>query len=225
LAEAYHDDDEFLGKAYDTRLIKRLIPYAKPYLGLVLWGTFFMLFAAACELLIPLIVRETVNGPFMVMGAADSTQAQHDEAWRNLAWMSFGFLGLIVLQFITRYYNTYLFQKLGQKAVLDIRQDCYSHIQRLPLRFFDRNPVGRLVTRVTSDVEAIGEVFASGLVQLAGDALIVIGALAFMLVLDWRMGGEEQVNRRVRRVDSRPPKPQRHVPVHRSRKPRRVDRT
>ncbi len=188
MAEAYHDDDEFLGKAYDTRLIKRLMPYAKPYMGLVLWGTFFMLFAAACELLIPMIVRETVNGPFMVMGAADSTQAQHDEAWRHLAWMSFGFLGLILLQFITRFYNTYLFQKLGQKAVLDIRQDCYAHIQRLPLRFFDRNPVGRLVTRVTSDVEAIGEVFASGLVQLAGDALIVIGALVFMLVLDWRMG-------------------------------------
>lgn len=188
MAEAYHDDDEFLGKAYDARLIKRLVPYAKPYLGLVAAGTLFMLFAAGVELLIPLIVRETVNGPFMVLGNAASTEEAREGAWTLLAWFAFAFLGLVILQFITRYYNAYLFQKLGQKAVLDIRQDCYAHIQRLPLRFFDRNPVGRLVTRVTSDVEAIGEVFASGLVQLAGDALIVIGALALMIYLDWRMG-------------------------------------
>lgn len=188
MAEAYHDDDEFLGKAYDARLIKRLIPYARPYLRLVAWGSFFMLFAAGCELLIPIIVRETVNGPFMILGDSASSEPEREGAWTTLAWLSFGFLGLVLLQFVTRYFNTYLFQKLGQSAVLDIRQDCYSHIQRLPLRFFDRNPVGRLVTRVTSDVEAIGEVFASGLVQLAGDALIVIGALALMMYLDWRMG-------------------------------------
>ncbi|MCC7508879.1 MAG: ABC transporter ATP-binding protein [Planctomycetes bacterium] len=188
MAEAYHDDDEFLGKAYDARLIKRLAPYAKPYIGLVVWGTFFMLFAAACELMLPLVVRETVNGPFMVMGDSDAAGAAKDEAWRTLGLYSFGFLGLVALQFVTRYYNTYLFAKLGQKTVLDVRQHCYAHIQKLPLRFFDRNPVGRLVTRVTSDVEAIGEVFASGLVQLVGDALIVIGALALMMWLDWRMG-------------------------------------
>jgi ATP-binding cassette, subfamily B, multidrug efflux pump len=188
LAKQYHDDDEFLGKAYDLRLIKRLLPYAKPYLGLVAIGTVFMLFAAACELLIPLIVRETVNGPFMVLGDSGSPEESRDAAWDTLAWLAFGFLALVVLQFLARFGNAYYFQKLGQKAVLDIRQDCYGHIQRLPLRFFDRNPVGRLVTRVTSDVEAIGEVFASGLVQLAGDALIVIGALTLMMLLDWRLG-------------------------------------
>jgi ABC-type multidrug transport system fused ATPase/permease subunit len=188
LAQTYHDDDEFLGKAYDARLIKRLAPYAKPYLGLVFGGTFFMLFAAGCELLIPLIVRETVNGPFMILGDSGASDAARQEAWTLLAWFAFGFLGLVVLQFVTRFGDTYLFQKLGHKTVLDLRQHCYSHIQRLPLRFFDRNPVGRLVTRVTSDVEAIGEVFASGLVQLAGDALIVVGALAMMMWLDWRMG-------------------------------------
>lgn len=188
MAEAYHDDDEFLGKAYDARLIKRLVPYARPYVGLVVWGTLFMLLAALFELLLPMIVRETVNGPFMVMGDSAATEAERSEAWATLGLFSFGFMGLVVLQVLARYFNSYLFAKLGQCAVLDIRQQCYSHIQRLPLRFFDRNPVGRLVTRVTSDVEAIGEVFASGLVQLAGDALIVIGALALMMWLDWRMG-------------------------------------
>lgn len=188
MAQTYHDDDEFLGKAYDARLIRRLIPYARPYLGLVFGGTFFMLLAAACELMIPLIVRDTVNGPFIVLGDSGSTEAAKDGAWDTLAWFSFGFVGLVVVQFLSRFANTYLFQKLGQKAVLDLRQDAYAHIQRLPLRFFDRNPVGRLVTRVTSDVEAIGEVFASGLVQLAGDAIIVIGALTLMMFLSWQLG-------------------------------------
>jgi ATP-binding cassette, subfamily B, multidrug efflux pump len=188
LADKYHDDDEFLGKAYDMRLIKRLLPYARPYLGLVAFGVVFMLFAAACELMIPLVVRETVNGPFMVLGDTDASEEAKESAWGTLAWLSFGFLALVFLQFFARFGNAYLFQKLGQKAVLDIRQDCYSHIQRLPLRFFDRNPVGRLVTRVTNDIESIGEVFASGLVQLAGDALIVIGALTLMMMLDWRLG-------------------------------------
>lgn len=188
MAEAYHDDDEFLGKAYDARLIKRLLPYARPYLGLVVWGTLFMLFAAGCELVIPLIVREAVNGPFTMMGNEAASEAEKAAAWTTLAWFSFGFLALVVVQFFARYGNTYLFQKLGQRAVLDLRQDTYAHIQRLPLRFFDRNPVGRLVTRVTSDVEAIGEVFASGLVQLAGDALVVVGALTMMMLLSWQLG-------------------------------------
>lgn len=146
-----------------------------------------MLLAAGAELMIPLIVRDTINGPFIVLGNVDSTEAAKSDAWTHLGWISFGFLGLVVGQFFARFANTYLFQKLGQSAVLDLRQKTYEHIQSLPLRFFDRNPVGRLVTRVTSDVEAIGEVFASGLVQLAGDALIVLGALALMFALDWQL--------------------------------------
>lgn len=188
MADTYHDDDEFLGKAYDAKLIRRLVPYARPYLGLVVGGSLFMLLAAGTELLIPLIVRETVNGPFMLLGQEGTSEEASSGAWDLLAVMSFAFLGLVVIQFLARFGNTYLFQKLGQKAVLDLRQDTYGHIQRLPLRFFDRNPVGRLVTRVTSDVEAIGEVFASGLVQLAGDAIIVIGALTMMMLLDWQLG-------------------------------------
>lgn len=188
MAQAYHDDDEFLGKAYDAKLIKRLIPFARPYLRLVFIGTLFMLLAAGCELMIPLIVRDTINGPFIVLGKEAAGEAAKDDAWTKLAWLSFGFLGLVVIQFFARFGNTYLFQKLGQSAVLDLRQKTYKHIQSLPLRFFDRNPVGRLVTRVTSDVEAIGEVFASGLVQLAGDALTVIGALALMMALNWKLG-------------------------------------
>ena len=110
-----------------------------------------------------------------------------DAAWTQLAWYAFAFLGLVVVQFAARFGDGYLFQILGNKAVLDLRQKTYAHIQQQPLRFFDKNPVGRLVTRVTSDVEAIGEVFASGFVQLAGDAIIIVGALTLMFLLSWQL--------------------------------------
>jgi ABC-type multidrug transport system fused ATPase/permease subunit len=188
LSNNYHDDDEFLGKAYDARLIRKLLPYGRPYLKLVGAGVVFMLLAAGAELLIPLIVREVINGPFSDLGKDGLSVSEIDDAWNLLGLFCFGLLGVVVFQFVGRFLNTYLFQKLGQHVILDIRQAAYRHIQRLPLRFFDRNPVGRLVTRVTSDVEAIGEVFASGLVQLLGDAIIVIGALSIMVALSWKLG-------------------------------------
>lgn len=187
MSNTYHDDDQVLGKAYDARLIKRLIPYARPYLRLVLGGVFFMLLAAACELITPLIVRDSINGPFTILGNEAAPQAEKDAAWTQLAWYAFAFLGLIAVQFAARFGDGYLFQILGNKAVLDLRQQTYTHIQQQPLRFFDRNPVGRLVTRVTSDVEAIGEVFASGFVQLVGDAIIIVGALTLMFMLSWQL--------------------------------------
>lgn len=188
MSSSYHDDDQVLGKAYDTRLIKRLIPYARPYWRLVLGGAFFMLFAAACELVTPLIVQESLDGPFKILGDSASGEAAKTQAWSELAWYALIFLALVIVQVAARFGDGYLFQKLGNKAVLDLRQQAYSHIQQLPLRFFDKNPVGRLVTRVTNDVEAIGEVFASGFVQLAGDVLIIVGALTLMLLLSWELG-------------------------------------
>ncbi|MBE7492377.1 MAG: ABC transporter ATP-binding protein [Planctomycetes bacterium] len=187
MSDSYHDDDQVLGKAYDARLIKRLVPYARPYLGLVFGGAFFMLLAAACELVTPLIVRDSINGPFTVLGDSGATTAQREAAWGQLGWYAFAFLALVAVQVAARFGDGYLFQILGNKAVLDLRQKTYAHIQQQPLRFFDRNPVGRLVTRVTSDVEAIGEVFASGFVQLAGDAIIIVGALTLMFLLSWQL--------------------------------------
>ena len=186
LSNTYHDDDQFLGKAYDARLIRKLLPYGRPYLKLIGIAVVFMLMAAGAELLIPLIVRDVINGPFTDLGKTGLSDS--DGAWNTLGLLCLGLVGIILVQFVGRFLNTYLFQKLGQHVILDIRQAAYRHIQRLPLRFFDRNPVGRLVTRVTSDVEAIGEVFASGLVQLAGDLIIVIGALTIMMMLSWKLG-------------------------------------
>lgn len=178
MAENIHEE-EVLGKAYDARLIKRLLPYAKRHWPIVTGGALCMLAAGGMGLLLPLIIREIINGPFTELAKDGASQAAMD----RLGWLALGYFLLVALQFVTQFGNSYLFQVLGAKAVFDLRRDIYAHIQRQSLRFFDRNPVGRLVTRVTSDVEAVGEVFASGLVQLAGDLLIVVGALAMMFFI------------------------------------------
>ncbi|MCC6572842.1 MAG: ABC transporter ATP-binding protein [Planctomycetes bacterium] len=178
MADSIHEE-EVLGKAYDARLIKRLAPYARPYLKLVIAGVFFMLLAAGVELCIPRVIREIVNGPFNMLAA----EGDSAPAYNLLAWLALAYLGLVIVQFISQFAEAYLFQTLGQRAIFDLRHDLYARIQDYPLRFFDKNPVGRLVTRMTSDVEAIGEVFASGFVQLMGDMIVVLGALAMMFAL------------------------------------------
>lgn len=178
MAENIHEE-EVLGKAYDTRLIKRLLPYARRHGGTVALGAACMLAAGGMGLLLPLIIREIINGPFTELAKNGAS----DAAMERLGLLALGYFVLVALQFVTQFGNSYLFQSLGAKAVFDLRRDVYAHIQRQSLRFFDRNPVGRLVTRVTSDVEAVGEVFASGLVQLVGDVIIVLGALAMMFFI------------------------------------------
>ncbi len=172
-------EEEVLGKAYDARLIKRLLPYARRHLGLVTGGAACMLVAGGVALVLPLIIREIINGPFTSLSLKGSDEA----ALEALGWLALGYFVLVVVQFVAQFGNGYWFQALGARAVFDLRKDVYTRIQHQPLKFFDRNPVGRLVTRVTSDVEAVGEVFASGLVQLVGDLLIVLGALAMMFFI------------------------------------------
>jgi ATP-binding cassette subfamily B multidrug efflux pump len=178
LAENIHEE-EVLGKAYDTRLIRRLLPYARRHGGTVGLGAICMLGAGGMGLMLPLLIREIINGPFTELAKDGASQA----AVEALGLLALGYFVLVVLQFVAQFGNSYLFQSLGAKAVFDLRRDVYAHIQKQSLRFFDRNPVGRLVTRVTSDVEAVGEVFASGLVQLVGDMIIVLGALAMMFFI------------------------------------------
>jgi ATP-binding cassette subfamily B protein len=178
LAENIHEE-EVLGKAYDTRLIKRLLPYARRHTATVAFGAVCMLGAGGMALMLPLLIREIINGPFTELAKNGAS----DVVMERLGILALGYFILVVLQFVAQFGNNYLFQSLGAKAVFDLRRDVYSHIQKQSLRFFDRNPVGRLVTRVTSDVEAVGEVFASGLVQLMGDVIIVLGALVMMFFI------------------------------------------
>lgn len=173
-AAGFHED-EVLGKAYDARLMRRLLTYLKPYRAAVAAGVGLLLVSTFLTLTVPYLVKQAIDA-----GIA-----------RGDAGRLRGFMGWIVLvlaaDFIVRYAQTYLVQWMGQQAVFDLRQEVFSHLQKLDLSFFDKNPVGRLLTRVTSDVSVLGELFSSGVVAIFGDFFTLVGIVAYMLYLDVRL--------------------------------------
>jgi ATP-binding cassette subfamily B protein len=169
------DDDEVLGKAYDARLMRRLLRYMRPYRASVF---------AAIGLLGAISALELV-GPLLTRAAIDHFIAQGDFA--GLGGISALYLLVLVSVFGLRYLQTYLLNRSGQHAMHDLRVELFTHVQRQSLSFFDRNPVGRLLTRLTNDVEALNEMLTSGVVAIISDLAIVVGIAVVLLVLEWRL--------------------------------------
>ncbi|HEY3252134.1 MAG TPA: ABC transporter ATP-binding protein [Ignavibacteria bacterium] len=172
-----HEDheEEVLGKAYDARLMKRLIHYLKPYYKLVI---------IAIVLTIGVALFSTIR-PYLTKIAIDNYIAQKDPiGLRNIVLILFGTL---VLQGLMQYVMTYLTQWIGQKTIFDLRMELFEHVQKLSMSFFDRNPVGRLVTRLTNDIEVLNEMFSSGIVMVFADVFIIAGILFFMFSLSWQL--------------------------------------
>ncbi len=168
-------EDEILGKAYDARLTRRLLGYLKPYRAKV-FIAFGLIFAtAAAELSGPYLTKLAIDDA-MIPGRPD-----------KLPPIIAAFLGALVVSFFFRYSQNYIMQVIGQSVMYDIRKQIFSHLQHQSLRYFDRNPVGRLISRLTNDVDALNEFIGSGVVTVAGDMAILIGVVAVMLVLDWRL--------------------------------------
>jgi ATP-binding cassette subfamily B multidrug efflux pump len=171
---AMHDDDA-LGKAYDGRLVRRLLAYVRPYAPLVIGSVLFLFGEGAIQLVGPLLTRRVI----------DVALPAHDYAMVRTAALLFALA--LIGQFGCSYGETILTSLLGQRIMRDLRIQLFGHLQALPVAFFDRNPVGRLVTRVTSDVEALNELFTAGVVAGLGD-LFTLGAIAvIMIITDWRL--------------------------------------
>ncbi len=169
-----HDED-VLGKAYDARLMRRLSVYIRPY-GLLVAS------ALGCLMLDGLL---QLVGPLMTQRVIDVALPARDLA---LVWRSATIFAVsLVIAFACQYGETLLTGLLGQRVMRDLRRDIFAHVQRLPVVFFDRNPVGRLVTRVTSDVESLNELFTSGVVAGLGDLFTLLAISAMMVVTDWRL--------------------------------------
>jgi len=168
-------DDEVLGKAYDARLMRRLMRYLKPYRLEVVIGVLLILASAFLTLSIPYLVKEAIDTG---IAKGDSHRLKILMGWVFAVLMS---------DFLVRYAQTYLVQWMGQRAVFDLRQQIFTHLQKLSLSFYDKNPVGRLLTRVTSDVGVIGELFTSGVVAIFGDLFTLFGIVVYMLYLDWKL--------------------------------------
>ncbi|MBZ0168842.1 xenobiotic ABC transporter ATP-binding protein [Candidatus Methylomirabilis lanthanidiphila] len=170
-----HQDDELLGKAYDARLIRRLLRYIAPYRWWVAASLLLLFLTTAMQLL----------GPYITKIAIDTHIAARDLHGLNLAVLAY--LITVLVGFISQYAQSYTVQYTGQRAMHDLRVQIFTHVQRQDLAFFDRNPVGRLMTRVINDVETLNELFGSGVVALLGDLLTLVGVAAAMLALDWRL--------------------------------------
>lgn len=170
-------EEEVLGKAYDSRLMRRLLKYMKPYRKIVLVSLVLLLFDSILQIIGPLLTKLAVDR-YLV-------PAQHRQmfpfldgwlssnAWTGISQISLVYLGIVVFGFVFDFGQTYLMQVTGQKAMFDLRRELMAHLQSLDIAYYDRNPVGRLVTRVTTDVDVLNDLFASGLVMILGDLLML----------------------------------------------------
>ena len=168
-------EDELTGKAYDSALMKRLLSYAKPYKKLMFLGIALTLIASFLQL----------AGPILTKKAIDDYISVNDI--QGLYLILIIYVIVLVFVFITQYLQIYTTQFFGQKLMYDIRSKVFSHIQSLSLRFFDKNPVGRLMTRVTSDVESLNQMFTQGIVTIFGDIFLLIGIIGTLLYLNFRL--------------------------------------
>src|SRR5437667_9943701 len=186
---ASRHEEEVLGKAYDSRLMKRLLRYLRPYKWKVALALASIVLKAGADVL----------GPFLTMVAIDKYLAPAHQAPPALGrWLSprpltgIGqlaaiYVGLIVFSFLLEYLQTYFMQWAGQMVMFDLRSEIFRHLQRMHIGFYDKNPVGRLVTRVTSDVDALNEMFTSGVVSIFEDIFVLAGILAIMLCVNWKL--------------------------------------
>ena len=169
------DQDEALDKSYDARLLRRLLVYLRPYRGLTALAVLLLLAGAGLALV----------GPALTQRALDVAVPARDTGL--LGTLALLFLAALLLEFVVEYGQTLLTTYLGQRVMYDLRMQIFGHLQRLSISYFDRNPVGRLMTRVTSDVETLNELFSSGVVTVFGDVFTLLAIMTMMLWIDWRL--------------------------------------
>jgi ATP-binding cassette subfamily B protein len=168
-------DDEILGKAYDARLMRRLLAYLRPYRGAVGVALVAILIGSGSSLAQPYLVKVAIDG-HIATGQLS-----------GLDRLAAIYLGVLALAFVAEYVQTWTMQMTGQRIMCDLRMAIYGQLQRLDLRYYDRNPVGRSMTRVTSDVDVLNDLFTSGVVTIFGDVLTLAGIMVVMVWMDWRL--------------------------------------
>jgi ATP-binding cassette, subfamily B, multidrug efflux pump len=174
-------EDEVLGKAIDAKLVRRLARFVRPHVGLFVASTASLLLVAGVRLLGPWLVKHAVDGP-LHDGFVATDPALQAQAFHDLLRLSGWFAALLVVHFALRYGQEIVTNLFGQRIIFDVRTKLFAHLQSMGLRFFDRNPVGRLVTRVTSDVENLNELFTSGIVTIFEDLVTLVLILGYIAI-------------------------------------------
>ncbi len=189
---ANSDEEEILGKAYDARLMRRLIEYLRPYWRMTLFALITTLIYGILQAIPAYLMKVEVDRYL------DPVRGQHlpsvlanflsRDPMVGIVQIAFAlFLPAIVASFLMEFAQSFAMQLVGQKVMYDLRQQIFLHLQRLELAFFDRNPVGRLVTRVTTDVDVLNDLFSSGVVAIFGDFFTLLSIIVVMLKVNWKL--------------------------------------
>jgi ATP-binding cassette subfamily B multidrug efflux pump len=163
------------GKALDWKLLGRVMHYVKPYNRTFVVAAFLTIFLAAIAVVQPILIQRTLD--VNILG----------NDYDGLVFMVGLMIGQLVIQTIAQYYQTYLTNALGQSVIRDLRKDVFNHITSLRLKYFDRTPIGMLITRTVSDLETIADIFSEGLISIMGDLLLVVAVIGIMLWQDWKL--------------------------------------
>lgn len=184
MAQTFFHDDEILGKAYDARLARRLWQYMRPYRALLAGALALVLVAAGNDLLAPLITQLAVDRYIQPVRPGSLSLAARSAGLLTMALL---YLAVLCAGFGLRYFQSFVLSVIGQRVMYDLRSAMFEHLQDLSLGFFDHNPVGRLMTRITNDVDALDQLFTSGAAALAGDVVTLLGIIAILLIYNWRL--------------------------------------
>jgi ATP-binding cassette subfamily B protein len=177
-------EEEKLGKVYDAQLTRRLLKYMRPYRWWVAAAVSMALGVAATELVGPYLFHVGIDW-YIVPGFSHSISRHQASA--GLVWVVIVFMGSIAASFGLQYAQVRIMQWVGQETMYDLRKEIFEHLQRLPMSFFDRSPVGRLVTRATTDVDALNDLFASGVAAMLNDFVMLFGLAGWLFYLNHRL--------------------------------------
>jgi ATP-binding cassette subfamily B protein len=190
-------EEEVLGKAYDSRLMARLLKYLRPYRWQVAIALSSIVLKSFADVLGPYLTKVAIDRYLApakgTASGAPSGSSSGIWSWLSprpitgIAQVAAIYVGLLVFSFLLEFLQTYYMQWTGQKVMFDLRRQIFRHLQRLHVAFFDKNPVGRLVTRVTTDVDALNEMFTSGVVSIFEDLFVLFGILGVMLCMNWKL--------------------------------------
>jgi ATP-binding cassette subfamily B protein len=167
--------DDIKGKAYDSKLMKRLLGYVKPYKNYVILAILLNIVVAGLGPLRPYLTKVAVDDSIV------------NKDYDSLLTISLILVASLIVQAFIQYALTYFTQLMGQKIIFDLRVKIFSHIQKLSLKYFDKTPIGKIVTRVTNDVEALNELFSSGIVMVFSDIFIILWIFGFMFFMSWKL--------------------------------------
>ncbi|HLW80716.1 MAG TPA: ABC transporter ATP-binding protein [Candidatus Acidoferrales bacterium] len=184
MSASAHHEEEKLGRIYDSQLTWRLLKYLKPYKWRVFAAIALTMVVTPLRLVGPRLFATVID---RYITPALSHKITVNAAFHGILWISLAFIATLILSFLFQYGQVRIMQSVGQHTMYDLRKQIFGHLQRLPMSFFDRTPVGRLVTRVTTDVDALNDLFAAGVVAMVNDFFFLVAAIAYMLKLNWRL--------------------------------------